>query len=96
MVINQLHFPGGTIAPRKADSPLIIYPNTVLSSPPAPKGFKPVAWWGSQILKAVGRVNDQQFCPSTPLNLHGQAPHGLPGENGCNALVAKTPDHAQT
>jgi hypothetical protein len=49
MVIDDLDHLSATVPPDKADAPLIVDPDAVLSSAIASQDFEPVAGWGAEI-----------------------------------------------
>jgi len=53
MIINNLNIFSESIRPAKADSPLIIDANTVLTGTIAPERLKVIAGRDSQILKTI-------------------------------------------
>ena len=66
MIIHDFDFIGIPISPYKANSPLIIYPNTVLPLAAAVQLFQPIGWWNQQILQLPRRM---QKCQSTICDL---------------------------
>jgi hypothetical protein len=67
MVIDDLDVVGITVAPTKADPPLIVNSNAVLSFSIARKAFKPIAGGSFEIIEAAGVVYLHQF---SVRNLH--------------------------
>jgi len=63
MVINDFHIFCTSIRPTKADSPLIIDANAVLTGTITLKCFKMIAGWHPQIIKPVSDFKLSQFSP---------------------------------
>jgi hypothetical protein len=68
MVVCYFYVIGVTVFPVKADSPLIVDPDTVLTLAVAFKAFEPVARRDSEILKMPGPVKVQKLTPYSPLD----------------------------
>ncbi len=69
MVINNFDVFCKSIRPAKADSPLIIDANTVLTGTIALKRFKVIVGWNSQLLKAISDFELPQFPPGNLGNI---------------------------
>jgi hypothetical protein len=48
------------VMPFKADAPLIVHPNTVLSFPFSLQGFQAVCRWDPKVVKGAGPMNHNQ------------------------------------
>jgi len=72
MVVNDLHLQSITLFPDKADAPLIVDSNAVLSGSIPPQFLKPVRWWNPQCIQAAGRREKFELPSSQELNVPGQ------------------------
>ena len=68
MVVDDFGLPCRTVAPYKADAPLIVDANTVLPSAIALQRFQPITGRCTQIVKSTSRIDHQEFLPYTVLN----------------------------
>ena len=96
MVVDDLDVPCFPIAPDEADTPSVIYANTVLTSAVPTQSFEAIAGGCVQIAKPTGRVNRQQLRPGSLLELYGYAANSLTCEDRRSALVGKALDHTVT
>jgi len=69
MVINDLDIPGFASHPFKTDSPLIVDPDTVLTTTLTFEFFEPMARDTFQILQIFGVIQVQQLPASGTLNI---------------------------
>lgn len=69
MIITDFHFIGVSTRPKEADSPLVIYADTVLTLPISFQSLQPVAGKYPQILKTFCRIYVAQFSESYGLNI---------------------------
>ena len=61
VVIDDFHVVSVSIAPEKADPPLIIDPNAVLALSPPPECFKPMTGVDGQRVQTRGSIQDLQL-----------------------------------
>ena len=54
-------------SPTEADTPLLVDPNAVLTSPATAEPLEPVAGWTSEIIEGFGRIKDEQLSVGGPL-----------------------------
>jgi hypothetical protein len=54
-------------SPTEADTPLLVDPNAVLTSPAAAEPLKPVSRWTSEVIEGLGRIQHEQLSVSGPL-----------------------------
>ena len=64
MIVHNFHVMRFALPPDEADSPLMIYPNTMLSNPVSFESLEPVARRNSKILKTGGRIEIDQLAAS--------------------------------
>jgi hypothetical protein len=70
MIINYFDVFCESIRPTKADSPLIVDANTVLTGTITLESLKVIAGWNSQILKAISDFELSEFSPGNLGNIH--------------------------
>jgi hypothetical protein len=58
--------------PPKADAPLVIYSNTVLTSAAALERLEAVSWWQTHNIKPIGGVELEKFSTGCALNVGWQ------------------------
>jgi hypothetical protein len=61
VVVDDFNVIGVAVSPKKADPPLIVNPNTILSFAISGKALEAVAGWDSKIIEAAGIVDLHQF-----------------------------------
>jgi len=67
MIIDDFHVEGVALLPFKADSPLFVDANRVLSLPFTSEGVKHVSWVQHQSIQAWGGMQDHQPLSRLPL-----------------------------
>ena len=80
MIIDKLGVPRLAYPPHEANPPSIIDADAVLSDSIAFQSFEAIAWRHAQILKPHRRVKHLKFGSRAPLNLLGDAFHGVTPE----------------
>jgi hypothetical protein len=65
MIIDNFHVACFARLPSKANTPLVVNANAILTSPIAMQLFKPVTRRRTQIEQVVSVIQIQQFSPST-------------------------------
>jgi hypothetical protein len=71
-VVNDLNLQSITVFPDKADSPLIVDSNAVLSGSVTLQLLKPVRWWNPQRIEPAGRRENFELARRQALNTPGQ------------------------
>jgi hypothetical protein len=69
MIIDDLDAFRRTSTPAEADSPLIIYPDTVLTLPVPAQRLKPLSWNYRHILQPLGVVQHSKLAPCHRFNV---------------------------
>jgi hypothetical protein len=92
MVVCYFNVEGVSVFPEKADSPLIVDPDTVLPPAIAFQSLEPVARWDPEVLNVSGPVKIQELSPGTPLN-RAKLRHILVTEQLFCFCIAERPDH---
>jgi len=72
MVINDLNPIGISLMPGKADAPLIIDTDTLLTFPVALERFKVIGRGNTEILKSSGILDHPEFTPGNLLDISWQ------------------------
>ena len=92
MVVHNFDFVSVSIAPHKADPPLIVNPNAVLPFPLPVQGFQAIASRRSQIGEIRGDMYLVKFPPRDALD-GLEPPCGFPLKDVFSIGVAEGPDH---
>ena len=61
MVVDDLHVVRVAVAPAKADSPLVVDPDAVLTSAFASKRLQAISRWGAQVVELPRAVQKEQL-----------------------------------
>jgi hypothetical protein len=69
MVIHDFHIVRMTFSPAKADTPLIVDADAVLSAPFAEQGFQAMGWGNSQVLQGNRRIDALKTHPGSAVNV---------------------------
>jgi hypothetical protein len=70
VVINDFHIFCARICPKKADTPLIVDPNAVLTGTITLECFKVIAGWHPQIIKPTGDLDLSKLKPCNLSDVH--------------------------
>ena len=93
MIVGHLDVPRGVISPHKAESPLIVDANTVLTLAITAQSFQTIAGRHAKIVELFGGINSQKLRAGAVLNLRRESPHGIARKDRGRPLVRETPDH---
>ena len=94
MVIDDLDFVGVSVAPDKADTPLVVDADAVRSRPMAFESFEPVARWHPQVLQSFRLIESDQFAQGNALDFSRQFPRRDFQPNLLSLLRAKRLNHS--
>jgi hypothetical protein len=94
VVIDYLYVVCISLAPSKADAPLIVDPNAVLTSAVAPQPFQAVARRHAKIRQTHGRIQHAELPQRHSLNSRPELPDRLSLEEPIGVLIPKALDHA--
>ena len=61
MVVNDLDVLSVSVRPAKADPPLIVDPDTVLSRAIDLELLEPVTWWDTKVVQSLGGIHGHQL-----------------------------------
>jgi hypothetical protein len=95
MIIHDFDLFRVTRPPYKADSPLVIDPQALLSLALPFQGFQPMGRGKTQILQANSGVEGVQSHERSLLNGMRELPHELTLENFLRINIAKRANHPQ-
>jgi len=96
MVIHNFHLSGITLMPDKANPPLVIYTNPVLTGAAAFECFQPITRWCQQILQTPGPVQVFQLAPRRVLNVWRQFAGTFTVKDPFRFAARKGGDHRTT
>ena len=74
MVVNNLNTIGIACPPVKADTPLVVDPNAVLTFAFTVQPFEPIAWGNTQVIECDSTVQHPQFSKSNLLKVVWELP----------------------
>jgi hypothetical protein len=95
MIIHDFDLFRVTLPPYKADSPLVIDPQAMLSLAIPFQGFQPVGRGKTQILQVNSGVECVQSHERSLLNVVWEVPHELACEDFLRISIAKRANHSQ-
>jgi len=93
VVVYDLDIPCFTLVPLKADPPLIIDADAVLTASITMQGFEAVAWRNPKVVKLPCRVDSKKFGSRTTLNLARNAPNRVASEERDCTFVGEALNH---
>lgn len=93
MVIYDLNGMNIALIPHKADSPLIVDADAVLPFAIFQKNLQIIAGQQGEIAQRSGRIEDNQFFVSRPLDIFRELLRKLPAKNLFGFLAAKCSNH---
>ena len=95
MIIHDFDLFRMTLPPYKADSPLVIDPQTMLSLAIPFQGFQPIGRGKTQILQVNSGVECVESHECSLLNVVWELPHELALEDFLRISIAKRANHPQ-
>jgi len=95
VIIHQLDFPCGIVAPFEANPPLVVDANAVLAAAISVQSFKTVTRRNPEIIELPGRVDREKLGSRPGLNLIRKQSDDIAGEQCRCPLVREAPDHVQ-
>jgi hypothetical protein len=96
VVIDYLHVVGIAFVPSKADAPLSVDPNAVLTGTVAPQPLQAVARRHTEIGQTRRRIQHAKLPQRHSLNSRPELPERLSLEEPIGVLIPKALDHAET
>ena len=95
MIVNNLDLVRIAILPTKADPPLPIDANTVLSSPIAFESLEAIARRRSEIVKGLGGIHHDELSQHRALQVAGIVSHPLSPKEPFRIPVPEALDHLE-
>lgn len=95
MIVNNQDLVRIAILPTKADPPLLIDANTVLSGPIAFKSLEAIARRRSEIAKGLGGIHDDELSEHGALQVAGIVSHRLAPKEPFRIPVPEALDHLE-
>lgn len=93
MVVNDLDFIGIRILPAKADAPLIVHPNIVLTSAISFELLEAIARRHPEVIQRFRGVDGHELAKHAPQQVGGKAADALALEEGFGLPVGEALDH---
>jgi hypothetical protein len=93
VIIHDLDIPCRAFSPLKAYPPLIVDTDAMLPAAISVQRFETIARRGAQVLEPFRRVDGEEFCSRSPLNLVRQSPNQVAGKYCCRMLVSEAFNH---
>jgi hypothetical protein len=93
VVIDDFDIVGCVFEPPKADPPLIVYADAVLTNAIASQGLEPVAWWYAQVVQKVGSLKNHEFAVRQTLKCRTEALRRLAKPHLASVRVGERCDH---
>lgn len=95
MVVDHLDVVRVAVPPAEANAPPLVDADTVLPTPVTLERFQPVPWRDSQIVKALGGVQLDEFAQHHPVESDREAAPWPAGEQALGLAVGEAPDHPE-
>ena len=95
VIVGDLNFVRIPILPAKADAPLLIHANTVLTGSITPKLLQSIPWRDAKVGELLGRVYSHQFAQHGALEVRRISPDGLASEQSCGVAIGEGMDHGK-
>jgi hypothetical protein len=95
MVINNLDVRALSFAPDKADSPLIVYPDAMLTGALAFQRLEAIPGRNAQVVETLCSVEHPQLPTREGLKLARQTARNFAAPDPFSLLVGEAPDHVR-
>ena len=93
MIINDFDLLGSAIAPDKANSPLVVDADAVLTGPASFQRLEAITWRWRQICQLFRLMDQPQLALRHALNVRAQAPRETSMEQGLGIATGEGADH---
>ena len=93
MVIHDLDIVRIAVRPTKADAPLIVDPDAVLSRPIALEPLEPIPGWHPKVIERFSGIDNHQLAQHRAQELGRVAAEPFPAEEALSVPVAEALDH---
>jgi len=74
MIVHDFDIMSISVAPSKADSPLIVDTDAVLPASVPRQFLQPGCRWNPEVIQLLGRIDHDQFSQRTPLEARRKLP----------------------
>ncbi len=93
MIIDDFDLLGSAVSPDKADSPLVVDANDVLSNPVSLQQFETISRWSRQVCQSFRLMDLPQLTLCHPLNIGAQSPRQTAMEQCFGIAIGEGADH---
>jgi len=80
VVVNDFYVVGVALLPAETDTPLLVYPDTVLALALTLEGLEAIGGRHPEVLKVLGPIEHPELSESATLDVRGEPANGLPVE----------------
>src|SRR5438552_15048404 len=95
MVVGNLNVMGVAVAPAKADAPLVVDADAVLTFAIPDKFFQSIAWRHTEVLQRFRRIKESELSQGCSLQLGSESLDLFTQKELLSILVSETSDHAR-
>jgi hypothetical protein len=95
VIVRDLDVVGVAPLPTKADPPLLVHTNAVLTASVPREPFQAVSGRHPEIVQCVCGIHEQQLSVRSPLHVRREPPRSLSLEDLLRLPIAKAPNHRQ-
>ena len=95
MIVHDFNFVGVAAVPAKANTPWVIYPDTVLTLPIAAELLQSVARGNPQVIEGLRGIKQEQLPQTSSSHRWRELRDRLPLEQPLRLLVAECLDHTR-
>lgn len=93
VIINDLYVLRAHLGPDKADAPLVVDPNAVLTLSVAAERLQPIAGRDAKIRESDRGIEEHELPQRRPKNPRVEGPHLLSSPQPLSLSVSEGPDH---
>lgn len=94
MIVGDFHIQGVAVFPVKANPPLIVYPDAVLTLPIPGQLFQPIPRRNSQIGQSIGGVKHEELLQSRAVDVLRELFRAFALEDPFGLWVFEAPNHS--
>ena len=95
MIVDDLNLIGIAPLPAKADAPLLVHSNAVLTGSISPQFLQSITRWHAKIAELLGRIHRHEFAQHRALEIRGISSDGLAGEQSLGITIGERVDHRE-
>jgi hypothetical protein len=93
VIVDDFHVEAVPATPKKADAPLIVDADAVLSHPFAFQGLETVPGWNPKVMEGFGGVKYDELSKRDPLQIRREPSGPVAFEEAFRLPVPEAPDH---